>query len=117
MCRRDPFLGAFGGTVRSLMRPKGSQLCDSRFTSIPSPGRASRALGKWSIMPHALSECDQTVSRPLRVLMIEDSPADASLVEWELKHAGYQASVRRVDTEAELRVALDEGSWDIVTCD
>src|SRR5712692_8673071 len=58
-----------------------------------------------------------TVNRQLRVLMIEDSPADATLVEWELKKAGYQASVRRVETESELHAALDNGPWDIVTCD
>src|SRR5712692_3278602 len=58
-----------------------------------------------------------TVNRQLRVLMIEDSPADATLVEWELKKAGYQASVRRVETESELHAALDEGGWDIITCD
>jgi len=58
-----------------------------------------------------------TVRTHLRVLMIEDSPADAKLVEWELTNAGYQASVRRVETESELRAALDESLWDIVTCD
>jgi diguanylate cyclase (GGDEF)-like protein len=49
--------------------------------------------------------------------MIEDSPSDASLVEWELKHAGYQSHVRRVETESDLKAALDKDTWDIVTCD
>src|SRR5260221_3573523 len=49
--------------------------------------------------------------------MIEDSPTDARLVEWELEHAGYEAGVRRVETESDLLAALDNGPWDIVTCD
>jgi diguanylate cyclase (GGDEF)-like protein/PAS domain S-box-containing protein len=57
------------------------------------------------------------VKRQLRVLMVEDSITDATLIEWELKNAGYQADVRRVQTESELRAALVEGLWDIVTCD
>src|SRR5216683_5638468 len=49
--------------------------------------------------------------------MVEDSLADAMLVEWEFKNAGYEAGVRRVETESELRTALDEETWDVVTCD
>jgi diguanylate cyclase (GGDEF)-like protein len=66
---------------------------------------------------NAVPEEHQSVSRRLRVLMIEDSPADATLVQWELKNAGYEASVRRVETASELQAALDEDTWDVVTCD
>ncbi len=69
------------------------------------------------MMVHASAEQHQPVSSYLRVLMVEDSPADAKLVEWELTNAGYQASVRRMETESELQAALDDCLWDIVTCD
>jgi len=57
------------------------------------------------------------VSRPVRVLIVDDSAIDASLVEWELKHAGLQALTRRVQTSAEMTTALDEMAWDVVICD
>jgi diguanylate cyclase (GGDEF)-like protein len=57
------------------------------------------------------------VTRDVRVLMIEDSPADATLIERELKHAGYKLVMRRVETAPGLSTALDEATWDIVLCD
>jgi diguanylate cyclase (GGDEF)-like protein/PAS domain S-box-containing protein len=44
----------------------------------------------------------------LRILVIEDSPADAELAIRELQQAGLVLEVRRVDTETGLRRALDE---------
>lgn len=49
--------------------------------------------------------------------MIEDSAPHATLIEWELKKAGYAARVRRVDTESDLLAALEEDTWDVITCD
>jgi PAS domain S-box-containing protein len=49
--------------------------------------------------------------RPLRVLIVEDSPADAELIARELRDAGFDLDWNRVDTEAEylshLRPDLD----------
>ncbi len=45
---------------------------------------------------------------PLRVLVLEDSAADAEIVVRELTRAGYVCDVRRVDTEAAYRAALAE---------
>ncbi len=52
----------------------------------------------------------------LRVLIIEDSAADAALVEREIQNQGYKLVSRRVENEAELRSAL-AAPWDIVLSD
>ncbi len=57
------------------------------------------------------------MSRPLRVLIIEDSPDDADLLLRELRRAGYAPNHERVDTAAALGVALDQPSWDVVISD
>ena len=53
----------------------------------------------------------------LRALSLEDSDDDFALVCAELAAAGYDADVRRVETESDLRAALDEGPWDVVLSD
>ncbi len=54
---------------------------------------------------------------PLRVLIVEDSEADAVLVERELRRAGYSPECRRVDSADRMEAALNEGQWDVVLCD
>jgi PAS domain S-box-containing protein len=54
---------------------------------------------------------------PLRVLLVEDHPADADLVLRHLVGEGYAPRSRRVDTEAGLEAALAEGGWDIALAD
>ena len=56
------------------------------------------------------------MSTPLRVLLIDDSVADADLVMRTLERAGYAAVARRVDSEPGLLDAL-ESTWDLVVCD
>jgi PAS domain S-box-containing protein len=53
---------------------------------------------------------------PLRVLLVEDSEDDVELVIEELRGGGYEPEWRRVDSIAELREALREQAWDVVTC-
>ena len=53
----------------------------------------------------------------LRLLMVEDSEADAHLLVRELKRAGYDVAHERVDTAKALEAALDRHSWDIVVGD
>jgi PAS domain S-box-containing protein len=53
----------------------------------------------------------------LRVLMVEDSEADARLVLLELQQCGYEPQSRRVETAAELTAALAAQEWDVVICD
>jgi two-component sensor histidine kinase len=55
-------------------------------------------------------------ARPLRVLLIEDSTADAALLVHELRRGGFEPLARRVDNKRDLGDALDE-PWDLIICD
>ena len=55
--------------------------------------------------------------KPLNALQIEDSPNDAFLVTRELRRAGYDVDVQRVEDEQQLREALAQRSWDVVLAD
>ncbi len=55
--------------------------------------------------------------KPIKVLVVEDSPDDEELVILELKRGGYAPVHERVDTEAGMRAALERGGWDIVISD
>jgi PAS domain S-box-containing protein len=55
--------------------------------------------------------------RPLRVLIVEDMPADAELVVALLKRAGYPLAFEIVDTSALLQQRLSEADWDLVLSD
>src|SRR6202022_2792507 len=57
------------------------------------------------------------MSVPLRVLLIEDSEDDASLLLLELRRGGYSTIHTRVDTPAALSAALDSQKWDLVISD
>ncbi len=47
------------------------------------------------------------MSRPLRVLIVEDSEDDALLLLRELRRSGYDPSFERVDTPPAMNSALD----------
>ncbi|MFN2463367.1 MAG: putative bifunctional diguanylate cyclase/phosphodiesterase [Candidatus Dormibacteria bacterium] len=53
----------------------------------------------------------------LRVLMLEDRPADAELVIHELRRGGYDAHVTRVEDEAAFQEAIGAEPWDLVLAD
>jgi len=53
---------------------------------------------------------------PLRVLVLEDRPADAELVLYELKRSGYEFTHQRVDTQQDYRRAIQE-PLDIILAD
>jgi diguanylate cyclase (GGDEF)-like protein len=57
------------------------------------------------------------VSLPLRLLLVEDSEDDALLLLRELSKSGFAPDHARVDTAAALRMALEDGAWDIVITD
>lgn len=57
------------------------------------------------------------MSRPLRLLLVEDSERDAALLKLHLRRGGYDAYVERVDTRAALDAQLREGQWDVVVSD
>ena len=58
-----------------------------------------------------------TASKPLSVLLVEDSEADAELLALELRRQGFRPTLRRVETQTGLASALDEGGWDLVISD
>jgi len=58
-----------------------------------------------------------TVSQPLRVLIVEDSENDAVLMELELQRAGFDPICHRVDTREALMTALARPQWDLVIAD
>jgi PAS domain S-box-containing protein/putative nucleotidyltransferase with HDIG domain len=53
---------------------------------------------------------------PLKVLVLEDRPADAELVLYELKRSGYEFVHQRVDTQQAYRQAIEE-PIDIILAD
>ena len=57
------------------------------------------------------------MTRPLSVLLVEDSETDAELVLVELRRGGFDPTPQRVDNEAQLREALAEHVAEIVLCD
>jgi diguanylate cyclase (GGDEF)-like protein len=57
------------------------------------------------------------MNQVLRVLLIEDSLDDATLLLKELARGGYQTTHDRVDTADDLNVALDRQSWDLILAD
>jgi|CXWL01.1.fsa_nt_gi PAS domain S-box-containing protein len=57
------------------------------------------------------------MSEPLRILIVEDSPADATLVDWELRRAGILFVSRVVETESEFLAALRELPPDLILSD
>src|SRR5258705_6401520 len=65
-------------------------------------------------MPPASSHAEP---KRLRVLMVEDSPADAELLLHELKRGDYEVVATRVETADAMLSALESDSWDVVISD
>ena len=55
--------------------------------------------------------------KPLRLLLVEDSEADATLLVEYLRQGGYEPDVTRVDSAKALSRALDSDDWDLVIAD
>ncbi len=60
--------------------------------------------------------CGTTNTR-LRVLHLEDSPADQALARLTLRRAGWEASVDAVDTLEAFQACLQEGGHDVILAD
>ncbi|MGC8605340.1 MAG: PAS domain S-box protein, partial [Desulfomonilaceae bacterium] len=54
---------------------------------------------------------------PLRVLIVEDSPDDATLLIRAVRKGGFELSFERVETADAMRSALADRPWDIILCD
>ncbi len=57
------------------------------------------------------------MGQPLRILLVEDSEADADLIRWHLDRGGIHYDFRRVETELDFGVALEGFFPDIVLAD
>jgi PAS domain S-box-containing protein len=55
--------------------------------------------------------------KKLRVLILEDNPADAELMEWQLKKAGINFAARRVDSRSEYLKVLKAFEPDLILAD
>ncbi len=56
-------------------------------------------------------------TKPLSLLLVEDSEDDAELVLLELRRGGYHVSCVRVDNAGDMRAALPQRPWDLVVAD
>ena len=57
------------------------------------------------------------MTRPLNVLMIDDSDMDTQIVLREVKQGGYDVKHKRVETRQEMKEALQRETWDVILCD
>src|SRR6185436_3388029 len=57
------------------------------------------------------------VSKPLRILIVEDSEIDTELLLRELRRGNYQPTHERVETAAAMTAALEQKTWDLVVAD
>ena len=57
------------------------------------------------------------MSKPLRLLIVEDSEDDAALLLRALRIEGYEVVYEIVDTADAMRAALESGEWDVITSD
>lgn len=63
------------------------------------------------------STADGEGAAPLRVLVVEDSPADAELAVIELEDAGMAPQAVHVDSLAEVRAQLEDQAFDVILTD
>ena len=63
------------------------------------------------------SEIPNPQSKPLRLLVVEDSPRDAEIVVREIRRGGFDVTWKRVETAEAMRTNLREKTWDIIVCD
>ena len=57
------------------------------------------------------------MTKPLRVLMLEDCKDDSDLLIQELRRHGYAPTVSRVETSEQMASALDKEHWDVILSD
>ncbi|HEX6178109.1 MAG TPA: response regulator [Thermoanaerobaculia bacterium] len=57
------------------------------------------------------------MAKTLRILLVEDSERDAALLLLYLKRGGYEPTLCRVQTAAEMRSALSSEAWDVIISD
>ncbi len=68
-------------------------------------------------LPTVSQEKEASAARILRILILEDMPSDADLIEYELREAELCFTALRVKTEAEYVHALEKFAPDIIISD
>ena len=58
-----------------------------------------------------------SASKPLRILIVEDSELDTELLLRELRRGNYHPTFERVETAAAMTAALEQKTWDLVVAD
>lgn len=58
-----------------------------------------------------------TTSRPLRLLIVEDSERDTAHILLTLRRGGWNPDSKRVETREEMLAALQSGAWDVIVSD
>ena len=53
----------------------------------------------------------------INILIVDDSPDDVHLLVNEMTVAGLKVRHERVDSERQMRAALEKGTWDVILCD
>jgi PAS domain S-box-containing protein len=64
-----------------------------------------------------ISSREKSTGRSLRLLMVDDSEADAELLLNAVRHDGYQITHALVHTSAGMQEALKRRQWDVITSD
>lgn len=82
----------------------------------PNSSSGSHMNNEHHTTPAGIAPATPTDLFPLRVLIIDDSPADAELIVRELK-SSFLPTFRRVDTPEALHEALAISNWDIIISD
>ena len=57
------------------------------------------------------------MTKPLRILIVEDSEEDTLLLLMELRRSGYEPDFERVETRESMQEALGRREWDVVISD
>ena len=60
---------------------------------------------------------NQLPSPALRILHLEDNPADGELIQSMLEAGGIASTIQRVETPADFKAALDQGCFDLIISD
>ncbi|MCJ7533374.1 MAG: PAS domain S-box protein, partial [Anaerolineales bacterium] len=63
------------------------------------------------------AESEAAMSKPLHVLIVEDSESDAAMVVHLLRKAGYDVHDQRVESAGQMQAALEKQAWDVVISD
>jgi len=57
------------------------------------------------------------MTKPLHILIVEDSEDDTLLLLRELKRGGYELVSERIETPGSMKAALEKGQWDLIISD